>query len=78
VVADVRDRTGRIIASQQEVGGWPRFASSSAASADGDNDGIADEWEIRSGLNPKDPADATMVAADGHTWLEAYLDHLTQ
>ena len=78
VVADVRDRTGKIIASQQEVGGWPRFASSSAAPADGDNDGIADEWEIRSGLNPKDPADAAMVAADGYTWLETYLDHLTR
>jgi hypothetical protein len=78
VVADVRDSTGKIIASQQEVGGWPRFASSSAAPADGDNDGIADEWEIRSGLNPKDPADAAMVAADGYTWLETYLDHLTR
>jgi len=78
VVADVRNRTGKIIASQQEVGGWPRFASSSAAPADGDNDGIADAWEIRNGLDPKDPADAALVAADGYTWLERYLDHLTR
>ena len=73
VVADVENRTGKIIASQQEVGGWPAFASGSATAVDSDNDGIPDEWEKQHGLNPNDPADANTMSG-GYTQLENYLN----
>ena len=78
VIADVQDRTGKIIASQQEIGGWPEFVASTAAPIDGDNDGIPDQWEQRHGLNPNEPSDAQTVAADGYTWLENYLSQLAR
>jgi len=76
VMADVENHTGKIIASQEEVGGWPTFSSSNAAPVDSDNDGIPDEWEARHQLNAKDPADAQDLAASGYTWLEEYLNEL--
>ena len=40
---------------------------------DSDGDGIPDKWEIRYGLNPKDPADAAADSdKDGFTNLEEY------
>ena len=78
VIADGQDRTGKIIASQQEIGGWPEFVASTAAPIDGDHDGIPDQWERRQGLNPNEPSDAQTVAADGYTWLENYLSQLAR
>jgi pectate lyase len=76
VVDDVRNRTGKIIASQDEVGGWPPFALAEAAVIDTDQDGIPDGWEREHGLNPNDPDDAARTAPDGYTWLEKYLNEL--
>jgi len=76
IVREVATRSGRIIDSQREVGGWPPYVSGPALS-DQDEDGLPDEWERARGLDPTEPSDAAKVAgADGFTYLEAYLDEL--
>lgn len=73
VVAGVRDRTGRIINNEQDVGGWPVLAPGVAA-PDADGDGMPDAWEAAHGLNPK-KADGAAPAKGGSGWtnLELYL-----
>jgi hypothetical protein len=74
LVNEVRTRTGKIRDSQTEVGGWPELKSTPAP-ADADNDGMPDEWELKHGLNPRDPSDANRDAdGDGYTNLEEYLN----
>ncbi|MCX6910247.1 MAG: hypothetical protein NTY01_19690 [Verrucomicrobia bacterium] len=75
IVADVRNRTGRIVRYEKELGPWPAYAGGQAP-PDSDNDGIPDDWEKAHGLNPADPTDASQVAADGYTKLEHYLNSL--
>ena len=76
VVANVRNRTGRLINSQDEVGGWPALKST-AAPKDSDRDGMPDSWETSHGLNPSDPADGpTDRDNDGYTNLEEYINSL--
>jgi pectate lyase len=77
IVREVATRSGRIIDSQSEVGGWPAYASGPALS-DRDEDGLPDRWERARGLDPADPSDAAKVAgAAGYTYLEVYLDELS-
>jgi len=77
VVRSVRRRTGRIIDSQSEVGGWPDLASAPSP-PDADSDGMPDYWENAQGLNPNDASDATQDRDDdGYTNLEEYLNRLT-
>jgi pectate lyase len=74
LVAHVRTRTGKMIDSQTEVGGWPELASGTAP-VDTDRDGMPDAWETKHGLNPRDPADAALDSdKDGYTNLEEYLN----
>jgi hypothetical protein len=83
LVEDVRKRGSRfvgsksklpgIIDSQTDVGGWPEYRSAEPP-ADGDHDGIPDEWERQHGLDPNDPADAARDSGDGYTNLEKYLN----
>lgn len=75
IVDGVRNRTGRIINSQEEVGGWPELVSLPAP-ADRDRDGMPDAWEAAHGLNPDDPADGNVVDENGYTRLEIYLAQL--
>jgi len=75
LVEHVRKRTGRIIDSQTEVGGWPELRTGPLA-ADTDNDGMPDAWETAQGLNPKNPADAIAFAKSGYTNIEEYLNSL--
>ncbi|UYY60022.1 polysaccharide lyase family 1 protein [Sphingomonas sp. S2-65] len=76
IVRGVRDRTGRQIDSQREVGGWP-VLKSSAAPRDNDGDGIPDAWERRHGLNPGNASDgAADRNGDGYTNLEEWLAEL--
>jgi hypothetical protein len=75
IVADVRNRTGKIINSQADVGGWPKL-SSAPPPPDSDHDGMPDAWESARGLNANDPADGAKTAADGYTHLEHYLNEL--
>lgn len=74
LVAHVRNRDGRMINSQQEVGGWPGLKSATPP-PDADDDGMPDEWESAHGLNLRDTADAATDAdKDGYTNLEEYLN----
>lgn len=77
VIAHVRKGTGRLIDSQDEVGGWPEY-SSGEPPRDTDSDGMPDDWEIVRGLNPNDPSDAAAVPKDGgdYTNIEIYLNEL--
>jgi hypothetical protein len=74
LIGHVRDRAGKLINSQKEVGGWPELRSTEPP-ADRDNDGMPDEWEIAHQLKPEDPADAVGDPDhDGYTNLEEYLN----
>ena len=75
VVSEVESRSGRIVDSQKEVGGWPAY-DTGTPSPDADADGMADGWERAHGLDPADPADGARAGADGYTNLEAYLHEL--
>lgn len=76
LVEDVRQRRGRLIDSQAQVGGWPVLRAQPAP-LDTDRDGMPDAWEIAQGLDPTDPADAAHVdPASGYTALERYLNGL--
>jgi hypothetical protein len=78
VVKSVRDRTGKIINSQKEVGGW-FTASSTAAPRDSDGDGMPDAWETARKLDPKDPSDASKDRdGDGYTNIEDYVNGLVK
>ena len=77
VVAGVRSGTGRIIDSQDDMGGWPMLKSA-AAPKDSDGDGMPDAWERAHGLNPQIDDSAADRNGDGYTNLEEYLDSLTR
>ncbi|MFO8080099.1 MAG: pectate lyase [Armatimonadota bacterium] len=73
VVEQVRDGTGGIIDSADDVGGWPDY-SSAEPPIDTDEDGMPDDWETQRGLDPRDPDDAHADrTGDGYTNLEEYL-----
>lgn len=77
LLRQVRERTGGLIDSQSEVGGWPDLKSEPAP-VDSDHDGMPDEWEIANDLDPNDPADgsAEHELTYFQTNLEVYLDWL--
>lgn len=52
VIRSVRDRSGGIVDSQSEVGGWPDLAPG-IAPADGDGDGMPDAWESANHGDPR-------------------------
>ncbi len=74
LVGHVRTRTGTMIDSQKQVGGWPALRAG-VAPVDTDGDGLPDDWEQSHGLNPRDPTDAVREAGTGgYTHLEVYLN----
>lgn len=78
VVQQVLTNTGRIIDSQDDVGGLPELNSSSAP-VDSDKDGMPDDWELARGLNPDNIYDRNEKTLDGmYTNLEVYLNSLVQ
>lgn len=78
IVQELVTRTGGIIDSQDDVGGWPDLAEPLPAPEDLDRDGMADVWEVARGLDPADADDRNGFDLDGKfTNLEVYLDSLT-
>lgn len=76
IVDEVIHRAGRVINSQNDVGGWPEIPPADAP-ADFDQDGMPDLWELTFGLNPNDPEDRNEdLNGDGYTNLEEYLNGL--
>jgi hypothetical protein len=76
VVDGVRSKTGRLIMSQSDVGGWPPIASGEPW-RDSDGDGLPDQWEVQHHLDPTDARDAARDAnGDGYTNLEEWLNAL--
>jgi hypothetical protein len=75
IVNDVKNRTGKIIASQLEVGGWPRL-NSSQPPLDTDHDGMPDEWEVKNKLDKENPDDRNTISNKGYTMLEEYLNSI--
>ena len=79
IVQDVINRTGHSIAytTDQPEGGWP-LLSSLPAPTDTDHDGLPDDWETANGLNPADAGDRNLLAENGYTMLENYLNGLVE
>lgn len=76
LVQGVRDRSHRMINSQEDVGSWPQLRSTPPPS-DRDGDGMPDKWELLYDLNPDDIADGNRDRdKDGFTNLEEYLNSL--
>jgi hypothetical protein len=79
IINDVINQTGHSIAntSVQPEGGWP-LLSSLPAPIDTDHDGMPDDWEIANGLNFSDATDRNLLAENGYTHLENYLNGLVE
>jgi len=77
VTENVRQRKGKLLDSQSEVGGWPALRSAPAP-VDQDRDGMPDDWENAHGLNPDDASDASKPSKDGSGYsnIEIYLNTL--
>jgi hypothetical protein len=73
IVNDVKNRTGKVIDSPLNVGGWPELQSAPPP-VDSDHDGMPDEWELNNKLDPKDASDGRRIAESGYTNLELYLN----
>ncbi|MBN2530205.1 MAG: pectate lyase [Deltaproteobacteria bacterium] len=69
---------GQIITTEDE-NGIPNnvgTVANGSVPADGDGDGMSDEWEIKRGLNPGAPDDSGDDDGDGYTNIEEYLSCL--
>jgi hypothetical protein len=78
VVAEVKSKTGKIIDSPAEVGGYPPLAGGTPP-VDSDHDGMPDDWEKQKGLDPNAPGDAAQDRdGDGYTNIEEYLHSLAR
>lgn len=78
IIASVRDRSGRIIDSQSQVGGWPNLVPG-LPWTDTDRDGMPDDWERQNGLDAADPRDGARDRnGDGYTNLEDWLNSLAR
>ncbi|WP_308992173.1 hypothetical protein QLS71_018880 [Mariniflexile litorale] len=75
IVDGIKNRTGKIIKSQDEIGGWPELKSTSTP-IDSDQDGMPDAWEKKNKLNPRNAEDRNKVGTDGYTMLEIYLNSI--
>ena len=78
LIEGIRNNTGKVIDSQDEVGGWDSYPSIVRPSHfDTDRDGMPDEWEREWGLDPDDLSDGNDDRSnDGFTNLEEYLNSL--
>jgi hypothetical protein len=78
IVATVRGKTGKLISSPAEVGGYPSLAKGSSY-PDADGDGMDDNWELSRTLGPTAAADRNSDRNnDGYTNLEEFLQERAQ
>jgi len=78
IIAEVKNGTGRIIDSPDDVGGYPQLAGGTPPD-DSDHDGMPDAWEKQEGLDLNDPTDSTDDRdGDGYTNIEEYLHSLSK
>jgi formylglycine-generating enzyme required for sulfatase activity len=74
LIQEATTGTGRIIDSQEQLGGWPTLATAEPA-PDLDVDGMPDAWEERHALDLKNASDGAADAdADGYTNVEEFLN----
>ncbi len=80
VIQSIVNTTGKVIDSQDDVGGWDMYPSLARSKEfDADQDGMPDTWELKVGLKPDDPSDGNKDrSGDGFTNLEEYMNSLTQ
>ncbi|MBN2314266.1 MAG: hypothetical protein JXM79_10075 [Sedimentisphaerales bacterium] len=78
VIENIVKGKGKLLDSQDEVGGWDRYPEVHRPEGwDRDRDGMPDAWEKMHGLDPEDPNDRNGDAdGDGYTNLEEYLNGL--
>lgn len=78
IVASVRGRSGGLIDSQRQVGGWPTLARGRPWK-DSDGDGMPDDWERARRLDPDDSRDGNRDPdGDGYTNVEDWLNALAR
>ena len=79
IIKSIINKTGKVIDSQNDVGGFDLYPSVVRLPGfDTDQDGMPDRWEKKVGLNPKDPSDGNKDPNnDGFTNLEKYINSLT-
>lgn len=75
LVEDIKTRSGKIIISQEDIGGWPTLKSAPAPK-DTDMDGMPDIWETKNGLDPNNADDRNNLGEDGYTMLEKYINSI--
>jgi pectate lyase len=75
LIHEVRTNTGKMIDSQNDVGGWQIYKAATPYK-DTDGDGIPDKWEAAHKLNPKNAADAKVKDSSGYTNIEKYINQL--
>ena len=75
VIDSVRRRSGTLIDSEKEVGGWPDVPFAEPQ-PDQDGDGMPDDWETANGLVPQQADGHFDPDGDGYTNLEDYLNGL--
>jgi len=74
LIEEIKTGTGRIIDSQDDVGGWPALESAPPPE-DGDLDGMPNQWEREHNLDPQDAMDnAADADGDGYSNIEEYLN----
>ena len=75
VVADVINGTGSVPLTLADIPGeaFP-VLNSLPPPEDQDHDGMPDDWETEHGLSNNDPSDRNIVASNGYTMLENYLN----
>jgi len=78
-IKTITDNSGKIIDSQNDVGGWDPYPPIHRPDNwDTDGDGMPDAWERTVGFDPDDAADGNEDRnSDGYTNVEEYLNSLT-
>jgi pectate lyase len=76
ITDEITNRSGSLIDSASEVGGWPEHLTEMPR-PDSDGDGMPDDWETPRGLDAMHAGDgASDPDGDGYTNLEDYLNSL--